>query len=497
MRYRILSTLATVEAADCWVVAIFKEKTLSQAAQYVDTASQGYLTRLLQQGDLTEEIGQTLMLHAVPGIKSARVLLVYAGQAEKLTAQDWRKLNRAAADTLKGYAIQCVLNGLGELYVTELNPQAQIQQLITAVEASFYEFNHYKSQPKPVKWNIETLEWLLYRPNAESAGLNVVLERSQHLNAALRLTKDLANQPANVCTPTYMVEQAKTLAKTVGLTCKVLDHAAMRKEGMGALLAVAQGSEQPAFLVTLEYHGAEKNQKPVVLVGKGVTFDSGGICLKPSASMEEMKYDMCGAATVLGVLQAAAQMKLPLNIVGVMALTENLPSGRAVKPGDIVTSLSGQTIEIINTDAEGRLILADALTYSERFDPDVVIDIATLTGAIVVALGDVASGLMSNQAELTQALLQAGEQSGDQAWSLPLWEAYQPQVDSPIADMMNIGIGGAKSITAACFLVRFAKKFHWAHLDIAGTAWKNGKTQSATGRPVSLLVQFLLNRCKN
>lgn len=496
MRYRIVSTLSTAEVTDCLVVAVFKEKIFSQAAQYVEAASQGYLTQRLAQGDLSEEIGQTLMLHAVPGIKSTRVLLVYAGRAEKLTASDWRKLNCSVAETLKGYAIKCVLNGLGELHVSELSPQEQLQQMIATIDACFYEFNHYKSQPKPAKWDATTLEWILYRPNTDGS-LNELLEQAQHLNAALRLTKDLANQPANVCTPTYMMEQAKTLAKNVGLTCKVLDQTAMRKEGMGALLAVAQGSEQPAFLVTLEYHGAEKNQKPVVLVGKGVTFDSGGICIKPSASMEEMKYDMCGAATVLGVLQAAAQMKLPLNLVGVLALTENLPSGRAVKPGDIVKSLSGQTIEIINTDAEGRLILADALTYSERFDPEVVIDIATLTGAIIVALGNVASGLMSNQAELTQALLKAGEQSGDKAWALPLWEEFQPQVDSPIADMSNIGVGGAKSITAACFLARFAKKFHWAHLDIAGTAWKNGKTQSATGRPVALLVQFLLNRCKH
>lgn len=291
-----------------------------------------------------------------------------------------------------------------------------------------------------------------------------------------------------------MAEQAKILAKEVELDIQVLKKDAIEKEGMGALLAVAQGSEQPPHFVVLEYNGAKKGQKPVVLVGKGVTFDSGGICIKPAAGMEEMKFDMAGAASVLGTLKAIALLKLPINVVGIMPLTENLPSGSAVKPGDIIKSLSGQTIEVINTDAEGRLILADALTYSERFEPDVVIDMATLTGAIIIALGAVATGLMSNDTTLSDELAKAGEQSHDRIWPLPLWDDYQEQIDSNIADISNIGIGGGKSITAACFLSRFTKKFRWAHLDIAGTAWRSGQNKTATGRPVSLLVQFLLNR---
>jgi len=264
---------------------------------------------------------------------------------------------------------------------------------------------------------------------------------------------------------------------------------------MHALLSVAQGSVEPAKLITLEYTGTKKNVKPVVLVGKGVTFDSGGISIKPSAAMDEMKYDMCGAASVLGVMHAVAELALPMNLVGIIPATENMPAGNATKPGDIFTSLSGQTVEVLNTDAEGRLILCDALSYSERFNPAEVIDIATLTGACVMALGHHASGLLSNHNALAKELLQAGEHSGDRAWQLPLWDEYQKQIDSPFADMANIGGRAAGTITAACFLSRFTKKLRWAHLDIAGTAWNSGQAKGATGRPVPLLVQFLLNKC--
>ena len=271
----------------------------------------------------------------------------------------------------------------------------------------------------------------------------------------------------------------------------------MKKLGMGALLSVSRGSEEPARLISIEYSGGDKGDKPVVLVGKGVTFDSGGISIKPSAAMDEMKYDMCGAASVLGTLKACAAMELPLNVVGVIPATENLPDGRASKPGDIVTSLSGQTIEVLNTDAEGRLILCDALTWCEKFKPAVVIDIATLTGACVIALGSHAAGLLSNDDKLAGELLAAGETAGDRAWQMPLWDDYQPQLDSNFADMANIGGREAGTITAACFLSRFTKKYHWAHIDIAGVAWKGGKEKGATGRPVSLLTQFLQDRCND
>jgi leucyl aminopeptidase len=297
-----------------------------------------------------------------------------------------------------------------------------------------------------------------------------------------------------VCTPAYLAGQAVALAKELKLNCQVLEQKDMKKLGMHALLAVAQGSRQAPQFIVLQYQGGKSGAHPLLLVGKGITFDSGGISLKPAADMDEMKYDMCGAAAVLGVMRAAARMALPMNLVALIPTCENMPGGGATRPGDIVTSLSGQTIEILNTDAEGRLILCDALAYAERFKPEAVIDIATLTGACVVALGHVATGLFSNRDDLAQALLKAGEEALDPAWRLPLWDDYQELLKSRFADMTNTGGRHGGAITAACFLSRFAKKYAWAHLDIAGTAWKSGSNKGATGRPVSLLVSFLLQR---
>ena len=325
---------------------------------------------------------------------------------------------------------------------------------------------------------------------------NKAIREGQAIAQGVNLAKDLANLPSNHCTPAYLAEQAKGLQKTyTSIKVKVLDEAQMKKLGMGALLAVARGSREPPKLIILEYKGAEPDKRPIALVGKGVTFDSGGISIKLAASMDEMKFDMSGAASVLGTLAALAELALPLNVVGIIPSTENMPGGNAVKPGDIVKSLSGQTIEILNTDAEGRLILGDALTYAERYKPAVVIDIATLTGACVVALGQHASGLFSNHEPLGEALLAAGKKSGDRAWRLPLWEEYQKQLDSSFADMANIGGREAGAITGACFISRFTKRFKWAHLDIAGTAYRTGNKKGATGRPVPLMVQYLLDQC--
>jgi leucyl aminopeptidase len=310
----------------------------------------------------------------------------------------------------------------------------------------------------------------------------------------MAMTKNLGNLPANICHPTYLAEQAQAMAKEFNLGCEILERADMEKLGMHSLLSVSQGSRQPPKLIVLSYKGAKASEKPIVLVGKGVTFDTGGISLKPGAEMDEMKYDMCGAASVLGTMQAVARMALPINLTIVVPATENMPDGMATRPGDIVTSMSGQTIEILNTDAEGRLILCDALTYAERFEPDTVIDVATLTGACVVALGHIATGLFSNKDALARDLLDAGDESYDRAWHMPLWDDYQELLKSPFADMGNIGGRWGGSITAACFLSRFTKKFEWAHLDIAGTAWKSGADKGATGRPVPLLTHYLLQR---
>jgi leucyl aminopeptidase len=319
------------------------------------------------------------------------------------------------------------------------------------------------------------------------------------LAAGINTARTLGNQPPNICHPSFIAEQAKALGKAHEkvLDVKVLGEAEMKKLGMGAFLAVSQGSEEEGKLVLMEYKGGKKSDAPVVLVGKGVTFDTGGISIKPASGMDEMKFDMCGAASVLGVITALVQSGLAINVVGVMACAENMPSGKATRPGDIVTTLSGQTVEILNTDAEGRLVLCDALTYIGKYKPAVVIDIATLTGACVVALGKVVSGLFSPSDELAAELLEAGQKSGDRAWRLPVWSDYQDMLESPFADIANIGNapnGGA--ITAACFLARFTKDYTWAHLDIAGTAWHSGGNKGATGRPVPLLLEYLKSRAE-
>jgi leucyl aminopeptidase len=329
---------------------------------------------------------------------------------------------------------------------------------------------------------------------SELAAGELALTRAQAIARGTSVAKDLGNLPPNICTPTYLAQRAREIAEAHGMGCEVLETADMEKIGMNALLAVARGSMQPPKLIVMQYRGGNEDAPPVALIGKGITFDTGGISLKPAAEMDEMKYDMCGAASVLGTMQAVAEMRLPINVVALIPSTENMPSGQATRPGDIVKTLSGQSVEILNTDAEGRLILCDAMTYAERYNPAAVIDIATLTGACVIALGHVAAGLFANDDALAREILSAGDAAYDRAWHMPLWDDYQEQLRSNFADMANIGGRPAGSVTAACFLSRFAKNFRWAHLDIAGVAWRSGREKGATGRPVSLLCHFLIDR---
>ncbi len=366
------------------------------------------------------------------------------------------------------------------------------QTVIAALDAT-YKFDQFKSKKEEIRRPLRKLTISVERRN-ELAPAEEGLLQGQAIAEGVALTKTLGNLPPNICHPTYLAEQAKGMAATFKLDCEILEREDMDKLGMHSLLAVARGSHQPPKLIVLSYRGARASEKPIVLVGKGVTFDTGGISLKPGAEMDEMKYDMCGAASVLGTMQAVARMALPINLTVIVPATENMPGGNATRPGDIVTSMSGQTIEILNTDAEGRLILCDALTYAERFDPDTLIDVATLTGACVVALGSVATGLFANKDSLARDLQDAGEEANDRAWHMPLWDDYQDLLKSPFADMANIGGRWGGAISAACFLSRFTKKFDWAHLDIAGTAWKSGADKGATGRPVPLLTHYLLQR---
>lgn len=478
----------------CILVGIFDGGKLSDPAQLLNKISKHYISEIIKRGDMNGKAGSTLLLHNLPNVAAERVLLLGLGKKEELDSREYRDSVRAAMRALHGTGAKDALLYLPELPVKGRNSAWCISQAVLAAYETIYRFDRLKSKATKDKNVLSKIQFGLLNTKADAA-LNSALTQAIAIAQGIALAKDLGNLPGNICTPAYLAQQAIALGKKhKSVKTTVLEENDMKKLGMGSLLSVTQGSAEPAKLITMEYHGADKKQKPIVLVGKGITFDSGGISLKPGAEMDEMKYDMCGAASVLGTVQAIAEMGLKLNVVGIIPSCDNMPSGTATKPGDIVTSMSGQTIEILNTDAEGRLILCDALTYAAKFNPDTVIDIATLTGACIIALGHVASGLFSNQDKLAAELLAAGEQTQDRAWHMPLWEDYQSLLDSNFADMQNIGGRAGGSITAACFLARYTKNYRWAHLDIAGTAWKSGKEKGATGRPVPLLTQYLINR---
>jgi leucyl aminopeptidase len=495
MEFSVKSGNPEKQRTACLVLGVYESRRLSTAAEQFDRACKGYLSNILRRGDLEGKVDQTLLLIQVPNTLCDRVLLVGCGKERDLDDRHfWQIMARAATALHNTGATEAVC------YLTDLNVKGRethwkIRQAVEATEEALYHFNEFKSKKDPHRRALRKI--ILAVPNRRElpAGEQAVRE-GQAIAAGVKLTKDLGNRPGNVCNPTHLAEQAQLLGKAFPtVNVQVLEQADMEQLGMGAVLAVTRGSVQSPKLIVLEYHHAPKAQKPIALVGKGVTFDTGGISLKPGAEMDEMKFDMCGAASVLGTFRACAELQLPLNLLGVIPAVENMPGGHATKPGDIVTSLSGQTIEILNTDAEGRLILCDALTYCERYQPAVVIDIATLTGACIIALGRHPHGLLSNHPPLANDLLDAGREAADRAWELPLWEEYQEVLNSNFADMANIaGNRDAGAIIGACFLARFARKLHWAHLDIAGTAWKTGKEKGATGRPVPLLTQYLLDR---
>ncbi len=476
----------------CVVAGVFTPRKLSPAASLIDRVSGGYLSGITRRGDMQGKPGSTLLLHNVPRIDCERVLLVGLGREQEFKEQQYRDAVRAAVKALNETGVPEGVLGLAELPVKKRDIAWKILQTVLVATDSTYRFDRLKSKHDEENKLLGKLTLMVERGELKQS--EAALKRALAIAEGINLAKDLGNLPPNICTPSYLAEQALQIAKKHNLKAEVLEQKDMEKLGMGSLLSVARGSHQPAKLIVLHYTGAAKKQKPVVLVGKGITFDTGGISIKPAAEMDEMKFDMCGAASVLGSVKAVAQMHLPINVVGIIPTTENMPGGNASRPGDIVTSMSGQTVEILNTDAEGRLILCDALTYAERFNPAEVIDIATLTGACVIALGHVASGLYSNNEALARELLRAGEYAYDRAWEMPLWDDYQDQLKSNFADMANIGGRPAGSITAACFLSRFTRKYTWAHLDIAGTAWKSGKEKGSTGRPVPLLTQFLIQK---
>jgi leucyl aminopeptidase len=496
MEFIVKSGTPEKQRSGCIVVGVFESRKLSVVAHQIDAVSGGTISGILRRGDLEGRPGQTLLLHNIPSLPSERVLLIGCGKEKEFNENRYRDATAKAVTVLKDIGATEVTSYLTELDVKGRDISWKVRQAVEVTEAALYRFDQLKSKPDNSRRALRRVVLAVPKRSDLGPGEQAVRE-GRAVAEGMKLARDLGNLPGNLCTPTYLAEQATEIGKQYGLKTTVLEKDDMEKLGMGALLSVARGSRQPPKLIVLEYLGGKEGEPPVALVGKGLTFDAGGISIKPAANMDEMKYDMCGGASVLGAVKAAAELRLPINIVGIIPSSENLPDGDANKPGDIVTSMSGQTVEVLNTDAEGRLILSDALTYTERYKPAVVIDIATLTGACVIALGAHASGLLANNEQLAREILGAGKYTHDRAWQLPLWEDYQKQLDSNFADMANIGGREAGTITAACFLARYTKNFKWAHLDIAGTAWKTGKEKGATGRPVPLLVQYLINRARH
>jgi leucyl aminopeptidase len=459
----------------------------ASAPSVLDKTLASVLSAAVDGGDFSFKAGQVLYAHRVSGVKASRVVFAAAGDD---SVKGFRKAVAAGVAGLKG-------GGAKQLAVavagaTELCA-AHGEALVAAITDAVYLYRHTKPSAPPAS---KLAGVSLLCKKTEVAAVSAGLRQGQAIADGVALARECANRPANHCTPTFLAHEARRLGKELGLKVEVLERKDVEKLGMGSFLAVAQGSDEPLKFIVARWQGAAKGVAPVVLVGKGITFDTGGISIKPSAEMDEMKFDMGGAASVLGTLRAVAQLKVKVNLVGIIPACENMPGGRAVKPGDVVTSLSGQTIEILNTDAEGRLILCDALTYAERFNPAAVVDIATLTGACVIALGHHRSGLFSADETLAAELLAAGEKAADPAWRLPLDDEYDDALKSNFADMGNVGPRAGGAITAAMFLKRFTAKLRWAHLDIAGTAWKSGPAKGATGRPVPLLTHFVLSQVK-
>ena len=493
MQFNISRGKITSQRSECIVAGVYSHRNLSKAAQALDSASRGKLAQAIKNSAFNGALEQSLTLYGVSGVTAQRVVLVGLGTSSRMDAGNYRKAACKAANAVLASGASSAAVFLDEVQVTDIDDYNKLRQCLEVFSSESYHFAEMKS--KAMRGIAPKLKRLTYMSERNDAKTKSALNHATSIAAGVTLARDLGNYPPNVCTPSYLADRAKKLATEYPkLKVKVLEEAQMRRLRMGSLLSVSSGSREPAKLIVMEYNGGPKKQKPVVLVGKGVTFDSGGISIKPASAMDEMKFDMCGAASVFGSIDAVARMGLNINLVGIVPATENLPDGAAVKPGDIVTSMAGHTIEILNTDAEGRLILCDALCYAQRYDPQVVIDIATLTGACVIALGAHASGLFSNNQKLADDLLKAGVTSGDRAWQMPLWPEYASQLQSNFADFANVGGREGGSITAATFLSKFTSEYSWAHLDIAGTAWKTGRAKGATGRPVSLLCQYLLDR---
>ena len=493
MDYSAKSNKIDTLSSRCLVVGVYsgKQAKLGKNAALLDKVSKKGISNIVKRGDISGDTGSTLMLYNLEGIRAERLMLVGLGNEKSVDAVALRKAAASAAVLANKQGIGSIDLAIFDKNHGRLGVDRMVRHAVEAMDHALYKFDQTKSGRKK-KQALKSASVLVQRAELSDAKTGVA--QGKAIAEGVSLARDLSNLPGNICTPSFLARRARGMQKKLPIKTRILSESEMKKLGMGSLLSVSSGSREPAKLIIMEYKGGKSGESPVVLVGKGLTFDAGGISIKPAAAMDEMKFDMCGGASVFGAMHSVATLGLPLNIIGVVPSSENLPDGAANKPGDIVTSMAGKTIEILNTDAEGRLILCDALTYVERFKPAVVVDIATLTGACVIALGNHATGLFSNNDKLADEIYAAGNRAGDRAWQLPVWEDYTKQLKSNFADLANIGGRNAGAVTAACFLKEFTDAYEWAHLDIAGTAWKSGGEKGATGRPVPLLVEFILGR---
>lgn len=488
MKLSLTDAAAPGIKSPCIVIGVLEGGPLSASAASLDEACGGTISRMLENRDIAVSIGKTTFLHKLEGILAERVLVVGFGKPEKLNRSRFDRACLAAGKVLRDHPLASCHVCLHEIGFDGTGFGWKLRQAALAIHRANYRY----TATKPLKVNSpQPLQSASFQGDSSYQG---AIDQAAAFAAGYQTARQLSDLPANICNPAYLAQEAMAIAREhAAVELEILEEEQMAELGMDALLGVSRGSANPARLIILKYNGGKSSERPVVLVGKGITFDSGGLSLKSPDNMKQMKYDMCGAAGVMGAFLACVLLRLEISVVCIIAAAENMPDGNAYRPGDVVTSMSGKTIEVLNTDAEGRLVLCDALTYCQRFKPSVIIDVATLTGACVVALGHHATGLFSNDDELANALLAAGDDVVDRAWRLPLWDDYQSQLDSPFADMQNVGGMPAGAVTAGCFLSRFVEHQRWAHLDIAGSAWKWNDKEGATGRPVGLLAAYLMS----
>jgi leucyl aminopeptidase len=482
-------------ASDCIIVGIYENKQFGQGATDVDAASKGYLSKLVKQGDISGKPGSVMMLPSVAGVRAKRVLVVGLGKLSKFGVSQFRSAINAAANHINDKRAKDVVSYLSLESVADTDAYYLARYTIETIGSALYQFTKTKSGRHPRKTALNRIGIAAgSRSDANKAERGA--EHGQAIVDGISLAKDLGNLPPNICTPAYLARTAQKIARLgKNVSARILGEGEIKRLGMHSFLSVTAGTDLPAKLILMQYKGAGRD-KPIVLVGKGITFDAGGISLKPGPSMDEMKFDMCGAASVIATMLVVAKLRLPINLNVVVPACENLPSGTATRPGDIITSMSGKTIEVLNTDAEGRLILCDALTYCRRFKPEVIIDVATLTGACVIALGHHRTAVMSGSDELAKEITAAGISADDRGWHMPMAEEYERQLRSNFADFANVGGRDGGAVTAACFLSKFTEGMNWAHLDIAGTAWQSGGGKGSTGRPVPMLAEFILRRAR-